>query len=294
MVDDNSEVESSQQEEEACLSKQSSLQEENSEQANIGPTLPPLSTIKKNDVRLYLTATKAGVKTIHVEEKQHGLQDETKIDKMKMIREKMTESRKRNEAQEIRNAILVRRRRVEKPTQWNGEDLVYAEDVGNEMVQDEVDLVVVGADVEALYPSLTDLEVAQICYEAIMNSKIKFQNVNHRKARMYIALNMSKSEQRMSSLHRVLSKRTAKGGVRLGVTADPEKEENCVFPPVELTELEERMIVATVVKIGVIAQMNTHVYTFDGEMFLQKAGGPIGLRSTCAVARITMSTWDAS
>ena len=85
-VDDNSEVESSQQEEEACLSKQSSLQEENSEQANIGPTLPPLSTIKKNDIRLYMTATKAGVKTIHVEEKQHGLQDETKIDKMKMIR----------------------------------------------------------------------------------------------------------------------------------------------------------------------------------------------------------------
>ena len=39
--------------------------------------------------------------------------------------------------------------------------------------------------------------------------------------------------------------------------------------------------------------MNTHVYTFDGEIFLQKAGGPIGLRSTCAVARITMSTWDA-
>ena len=72
----------------------------------------------------------------------------------------MTESRKRNEAQEIRNAILVRRRRVEKPTQWNGEDLVYAEDVGSEMVQDEVDLVVVGANVEALYPSLTDLEVA--------------------------------------------------------------------------------------------------------------------------------------
>jgi hypothetical protein len=39
--------------------------------------------------------------------------------------------------------------------------------------------------------------------------------------------------------------------------------------------------------------MNTHVYSFDGEMYLQTAGGPIGLRSMCAVARITMSTWDA-
>ena len=28
------------------------------------------------------------------------------------------------------------------------------------------------------------------------------------------------------------------------------------------------------------------------EIFLQRVGGPIGLRSTCAVARITMSYWD--
>ena len=47
-----------------------------------------------------------------------------------------------------------------------------------------MELVIVGADIEALYPSLTDLEVAQICYDAIMNSKIKFENVNYRKARM--------------------------------------------------------------------------------------------------------------
>ena len=88
--------------------------------------------------------------------------------------------------------------------------MVYAEDVDNEMVQEEVELVVVGADVEALYPSLTDLEVAQICYDAVMNSKIKFNNVNYRRACMYIALNLSKTEQRMSNLRRVLPRRTAK------------------------------------------------------------------------------------
>ena len=179
------------------------------------------------------------------------MQEDGKIDKMKMIREKMTNSRKRKETQEIRDAILVRRMKSVKPTKWNGEALVYAEDVDNEMVQEEVELVVVGADVEALYPSLTDLEVAQICYDAVMNSKIKFNNVNYRKARMYIALNLSKTEQRLSNLRRVLPWRTAKGGVRPGVTADPEKEENWVFPLVEPTELEEKTIVATVVQIGV-------------------------------------------
>ena len=38
--------------------------------------------------------------------------------------------------------------------------------------------------------------------------------------------------------------------------------------------------------------MNTHLYSFNGKVFIQQAGGPIGLRSTCAVARIVMNEWD--
>jgi hypothetical protein len=62
---------------------------------------------------------------------------------------------------------------------------------------------------------------------------------------------------------------------------------------VELTDYEKRLVVATVVKIGVLVMMNTHVYTWNGQPYLQKAGGPIGLRSTCAVARVVMNEWDA-
>ena len=36
----------------------------------------------------------------------------------------------------------------------------------------------------------------------------------------------------------------------------------------------------------------THVYEFGGKFYLQKKGGPIGLRSTCAIARIVMLWWD--
>ena len=41
-----------------------------------------------------------------------------------------------------------------------------------EVVQDEGDLVITGADVEGLYPSLSDIGVAQICFEAIKNYEI--------------------------------------------------------------------------------------------------------------------------
>ena len=95
---------------------------------------------------------------------------------------------------------------------------------------------------------------------------------------------MNKTDQRTSPLWRVLPSRTSGGGVRPGVTANPEKEDHWYFPKVELTDLEERMIVATIVKIGVLVMMNTHVYSWNGDTYLQKAGGPIGLRSTCAVA----------
>ena len=53
------------------------------------------------------------------------------------------------------------------------------------------------------------------------------------------------------------------------------------------------MVVATIVKIGVLVMMNTHVYSWDGDSYLQKAGGPIGLRSTCAIARVAMNEWNA-
>ena len=105
---------------------------------------------------------------------------------------------------------------------------------------------------------------------------------------------MTEVEQRLSALSRILPRRVTKGngGVRPGVSADPKKDDNRLFPKAERTELEERMQVAMAVQIGVIAVMNTHQYSFNGKTFLQKAGGPIGLRATCAIARVVMNTWD--
>ena len=52
------------------------------------------------------------------------------------------------------------------------------------------------------------------------------------------------------------------------------------------------MIIATVMKIAVLVLFRTHVYEFGGKFFLQQKGGPIGLRSTCCIARIVMLWWD--
>ena len=69
----------------------------------------------------------------------------------------------------------------------------------------------VGADVKSLYPSLPDVEVAFICYGVIMRSGIRFERINFRTARKYVAMYLTKEEQDMSSLAGVLPMRTARG-----------------------------------------------------------------------------------
>ena len=36
----------------------------------------------------------------------------------------------------------------------------------------------------------------------------------------------------------------------------------------------------------------THVYSFGGNAYKQREGGPIGLRSMCALKRVVMERWD--
>ena len=77
------------------------------------------------------------------------------------------------------------------------------------------------------------------------------------------------------------------------VTGDFKKAELAwSIPQVQWSKLEERLMLAEMTRIGVIVMMNSHLFRWDGKIFLQRQGGPIGLRSTCAVARITMMHWD--
>ena len=39
-------------------------------------------------------------------------------------------------------------------------------------------LEIIGSDIEALYPSLEAVQVANIVYDAVMESKVKFKGVN--------------------------------------------------------------------------------------------------------------------
>ena len=78
--------------------------------------------------------------------------------------------------------------------------------------------VVVGSDVEALYPSLQDTKVAEIVFNAIMETKVGFEGVNYQEGARYIVLNCTEQECRLGPLGRVLPRRRFVNGTRPGVT----------------------------------------------------------------------------
>ena len=45
-------------------------------------------------------------------------------------------------------------------------------------------------------------------------------------------------------------------------------------------------------RLAVEQMFSTYCYRFGGKVYRQSEGGPIGLRSTCAVARVVMARWD--
>ena len=83
--------------------------------------------------------------------------------RMTMMRGKMEKCRKRKAVLEKRQKRLMKRKMTSKSHM--GEKSIDAKDISiRNLVQDGRDLVVTGADVEGLYPSLSDIEVAIIVY----------------------------------------------------------------------------------------------------------------------------------
>ena len=160
--------------------------------------------------------------------------------------------------------------------------------------------VIIGADADVLYPSLEGEMAGIAAKNAVMESSIEWEGVNYKEAARYIVLESSEAEVRTSKLRRVLPARKFKKGTRPKIAGPgprgPEKvddeEDQWVFPPVQLTKMEKKELVATVVQVAVKAIFRTHMYQFGGRLYHQMSGGPIGLRATGAIARIVMGDWD--
>ena len=185
---------------------------------------------------------------------------------------------------------------------WDYRDMdrtINSEEALPEDLQDyQVPMVVMGSDVVPLYPNLDIEEVGLRVKEAVLNSNNTWDGIDDMEAVQYIALNWSEDQCRSSRLHRVLPWRRKKQGSRPGIRGagprGPEKgdTDQWIFPKVVLTKEDKLEIIGTVLCIATTALFKNHYYSFGGDMYRQNGGGPIGLRGTCAIARLCMQLFD--
>ena len=196
----------------------------------------------------------------------------------------------------------LRRLRWEQSMDWGGDDhegVLDSTDALAEDIQDfENPMTIVGSDVVNLYPSMEISEVMETVEEAIKEAGITWEGIDYCEAARYLALNWSEEECRQSSLRRVLPWRRGKRGSRPGMRGTGPRgktrgdQEQWIFPPIVLEQWEKDELISQVVKIATKAMFNNHFYKFGGKMFKQREGGPIGLRGTCAVARLVLQMFD--
>ena len=140
-----------------------------------------------------------------------------------------------------------------------------------------------------------------------MTFKVRLSGIDWREAQTFLASNMSELEIKSEGLKDLVPARLWKRGARPSKTTtelgarklDPTKD-----PPVDqrptkwastdpdrLSEHQKRRLISKVVGVAVLTVFRHHMYQFNGEVFSQDGGAPIGLRLTSICARIVMDHW---
>ena len=138
---------------------------------------------------------------------------------------------------------------------------------------------------EALFPSLTDIKSGRVVRNAVMGAKISFNNVDYKRALVYLrlvggadCLDGSKIKKLTPRWKGKRSDLVKKGGEQSC------KLDNWKVTNRELYQWEKGEIVARVLEVAVISVMSMHVYSFKDKLFIQRSGDPIGMRSTASLA----------
>lgn len=184
------------------------------------------------------------------------------------------------------------------------EDMLSKIDLANDVIREKgVDICVGSGDATALYPSLLHDDSARHCGNLIRNCPAKFENIDVKSAAIFIATNCTLREIRCAELDRIVPARKHKRGKRptaatKELTSHRGDREGEVpleskFHPVRenLTQSEIKTLLAKVVEVGVKMVIQSHVYKWKGEHWLQNLGVPTGLRLSGVVGRITMDVW---
>ena len=179
----------------------------------------------------------------------------------------------------------------------NTEEMMAAIKETNEQNETE-DIIVGSADVKALYPSLDVESCAKIVSEMFVESDVKVEGVDSEEIGLYLALNLNEEELKDKNISQFCPKRKNRHGAPPTITGcalnkDREKRMKPWTSRQEIpNEKETRKLLGEALKVVILFIMKNHIYQFDGKIYKQEKGGPIGLELTGDLAQIFMIWFD--
>ena len=183
--------------------------------------------------------------------------------------------------------------------------------------------VLASMDVVALYPSIDQKEAARIVRRTFEDSSLQVDNVDYRKASLYLALTVPQEEIESEGLTNLVPKRKVNRGrkpsirtsimsgplpredrrdkgldvewdreeeLEVGSRQDPEPPKTAKDPaknwtfPGEVPPESRRKLLGKVIEVAIRTTFSNHVYLYNNKLYKQTRGGSIGLRLTGVVA----------
>ena len=193
-------------------------------------------------------------------------------------------------ARGIQDANLVLKAKLEESSERMEEPPFWVDQLADSVI-------ILSQDVEGLYPELRKEEVIKVVGKLLEETGVTFENVDYRQLGKYLAIHLSPEEIDRNNLKSVVPKKVKnrKAGVAfLESDQDRQGEDKWDWrgKRKDPSILQKKKMIARSMEIAVTIIMENHLYQFDGKVFRQKDGGPIGLEITGVLARLVMLWWD--
>ena len=134
--------------------------------------------------------------------------------------------------------------------------------------------VMVGNDVEALFPSIRDLESARMVRCILQRGDLEIKNFDHQTALRYLRINGGKGYLARCGIGKLEPKWRGDREDLITLGGDKSRDpKNWSQKKIELSSVQKRIIEARTIEVAIIVAMGNHLYTFGGSVYLQSSGG---------------------
>ena len=179
------------------------------------------------------------------------------------------------------------------------EDMLSAVDSLNDQIRkgevDDERIMIGSLDVEALFPSTDTKIAAKLTRDKVRDANITYDGIDWRWAVVYLALTMTAIEKVDAKVQGLIPRRLVpKNNPPTIKTWEVDcKRERWWYPkpPGFLTQEDKNLIMGCIAEQLVKVVFGSHVYFWEGNIYHQQGGAPMGLDSSTPISRILMDKW---